>query len=266
MHSELQCAWTGALVQAGGVGAVVWSPLVPSSQKLPIMLMTSPPVFLRALWMHLRVCWDMLPGRFVFWFSHIFGWGTTAILLAAALAATGVSNRIGSTCLPNHSYTVADFWAWLIVFAGLALAIQLATSGYCIMVYICNLIADRSIDTGNANAYMGNATVRKSMKPIGAKVTWEKVRNVLLSQWRSLAINILVIIEAVYFTAVFLREDLLAASPMTPSRIMTLDLWTLCLIESGGDKTACLGQAEKFTLGPSIVLASVVLVSVRLIP
>ena len=212
--------------------------------------------------MYLRVCWDVVPGRLFFWSSHIFGWGVDAVLLAVALAATGVSNRIGSTCLPNHPHTIADFWVWLIVFSGLAILLQLATSGYCTWIYIRNLVADRNFATNKTN-FAGNDIVSKSSKPVSAKATWKNVRNALLSQWRGLAISILVIIEAGYFTAIFLREDALAASPMTPARIMGLETWAFCLIESGGDKNACLDQAKKFTLEPSTVLASVIVVAVR---
>ncbi|KAL9081027.1 MAG: hypothetical protein Q9157_000343 [Trypethelium eluteriae] len=213
--------------------------------------------FLRILWMHLRVCWDMIPGKLFFWFSHIFGWGINTVLLTAALLATGVSNRIGSTCLPNHPHTIVDFWAWLIVFAGLAVAMQLATSVYCIWVYLRNVLADHRTTNTSAERTISS----KVFNPISAEVTWSKVRKVLLSQWRGLAISILVIIEVGYFTTVFLKEDLFASSPMTPSRVLDLEMWGFCLIESNGDKNACLDQAKVLTLGPSTVLASVILVS-----
>ena len=216
--------------------------------------------------MHLRVCWDIVPGQAFFWFSQVFGWGTNAILLIAGLAATGVSNRIGSTCLPNHPHTVADFWAWLIVFSGLAVAIQLATSGYYIWIYVRNLLVDHRSPAGKDHSFVGNILASSSFQTIHAKSTWLKVRGLLFSQWRSLLISVMVIVEAGYFTGVFLKEDVLSSSPITASKIVNLDMWAVCLIESGGDKNACLGQGETLTLRPSTVLSSVVLVSVRVRP
>ncbi|KAI9698623.1 MAG: hypothetical protein M1820_007422 [Bogoriella megaspora] len=242
MHSNVECAWTGALVLTGGMGLAMW-------------------IFLRALWMHLRVCWDVMPGKFFFWFSHLFGWGTIAVILTAALAATGVSYRIAGTCLPNHPHTVADFWAWLITFAGLAIVTQLATSGYCIWVYIRHLLAHPSSKNVQSTVTTGTSTSGRHLGAISAKATWQKVHKVLVAQWRGLVLSILIIIESGYFTAIFLREDVYAASPMGPARIGQLEQWALCLITSGGDKNACLGEAKELTLDPAVVLASEVVVS-----
>ncbi|KAL9096580.1 MAG: hypothetical protein Q9165_001067 [Trypethelium subeluteriae] len=134
---------------------------------------------------------------------------------------------------------------------------QLATSVYCIWVYVRNVLADHR----TTNTSIERPATRKGFNPISAEVTWSKVRKVLLSQWRGLAISVLVIIEVGYFTTVFLKEDLYASSPMTPSRVLSLEMWAFCLVESNGDKNACLDQARVLTLGPSTVLASVIIVS-----
>jgi hypothetical protein len=83
MHDSMSCAWTGSLVTLGGLGCVVW-------------------VFLRSLWLFVRIVWDKKPGRRFMWGSIARGIFVPVIFLIAVLATTGFSYRMGQTCLPNQ--------------------------------------------------------------------------------------------------------------------------------------------------------------------
>ncbi|KAF2687040.1 hypothetical protein K458DRAFT_440942 [Lentithecium fluviatile CBS 122367] len=91
MKSSMSCAWTGSLVTIGGLGCVVW-------------------VFLRSLSVHIRIFWDKDPGRRFKWGSIVFGTLMPLVFLIAILAVTGLSYRMGQTCLPNHENAIVTFW------------------------------------------------------------------------------------------------------------------------------------------------------------
>ncbi|KAF1978368.1 hypothetical protein BU23DRAFT_563979 [Bimuria novae-zelandiae CBS 107.79] len=101
MHTSTSCTATGSLVTLGGVGSVVW-------------------VFLRSLWLHIRIFWNRDPGR-VFKIGSIFvGTVLPVVYLIAVLSVTGFSYRMGQTCLPNHEHAIVTFWIWLVIFAVVA--------------------------------------------------------------------------------------------------------------------------------------------------
>lgn len=84
-------------------------------------------VFMRALSLHLQICWQVVTGRKFFIGAQLFGWGIPAILVAASLAVTGVSFRFGDTCHINHRNGLQVFWAPLLTFAAAAIVVQFAT-------------------------------------------------------------------------------------------------------------------------------------------
>ncbi|TKA50364.1 hypothetical protein B0A49_12134, partial [Cryomyces minteri] len=98
--------------------------------------------FIRALSMHLQICWDIVPGKKFFYGAQTLGWGIPAVLFIATVTATGVSFRNGNACHVNHEDSMKDFWGPLLGFAALAMILQLATFGYCIHVYLKNLWSD----------------------------------------------------------------------------------------------------------------------------
>ena len=88
-------------------------------------------VFLRSLWLHIRIFWDRDPGNRFKWASIVFGTLIPFVFLAVILVVTGFSYRMGQTCLPNHENAIVSFWIWLVIFAILAFLFQLITTGYC---------------------------------------------------------------------------------------------------------------------------------------
>lgn len=84
-------------------------------------------VFMRALSLHLQICWQVVPGRKFFVTAQLAGWGIPIVLVGVSLAITGVSYRFGDTCHVNHANAMHIFWGPLLAFAGAAIVIQFAT-------------------------------------------------------------------------------------------------------------------------------------------
>ncbi|TKA45682.1 hypothetical protein B0A49_13363 [Cryomyces minteri] len=245
MHTSTSCAWSGALLLAGGMGTVVW-------------------VLLRSLWTHLRVCWDRKPSDHYFWVSQLIGIGLPAVFLVAALSATGVSYRAGNACLPNRPNSFADFWGWLVAFSGLSTIVQFSTTGFCLWVYLGNLYAGNSMlgfgRSTNAGLLAQNLDVciRTELK----RQAWQRVRNAFMLQCRSIVMSMLVIIESVYFATVFLQQQMVTMTTVGPAVEEKIRMWTECIVLQGGDKNKCLSLAKGLTSSEEVVVASVILVSV----
>lgn len=82
---------------------------------------------MRALSLHLQICWELVPGKKFFYGAQFAGWGIPAVACATALAITGVSYRFGDTCHINHKDALKDVWGPMLGFAGMAIIIQFAT-------------------------------------------------------------------------------------------------------------------------------------------
>ena len=106
--SSLSCAFGGALIVFGGVGINMW-------------------ILIRALFMHLQICWNIEPGRIFFWVAQFVGWAITILLLATEMSITGVSFRFGDYCHCNHNSAMATIWGPLLGLAGISLFLQLST-------------------------------------------------------------------------------------------------------------------------------------------
>src|SRR6266498_5512739 len=83
MHSSVTCALSGAFLLAGGWSAIMW-------------------IFMRAVALHLQICWQVVIGKTFMWGALAAGWGIPAIGLTFALVFSGVSFRFGDTCHINH--------------------------------------------------------------------------------------------------------------------------------------------------------------------
>lgn len=89
--------------------------------------MKIPSVFLRALTLHLQICWQVITGKKFFVGAQLAGWGVPAIMVSVAMTITGVSYRFGDTCHINHSKSIQDFWGPLLAFAAATVIIQFGT-------------------------------------------------------------------------------------------------------------------------------------------
>lgn len=237
MHSNLTCAFSGAFLLFGGWTAVMW-------------------IFLRALSLHLQICWDVVPGRKFFYSAVVVGWAIPAIGLALALSLTGVSYRFGNVCHINHANGLQDFWGPLLAFSGAAVLLQFYTLGYCIKVYLKSLTQDR-VSSDNSSAlpsYSG------SVRTASARQAYHRVKKVIQLQWRGIAIVLLVIGDVIFFSVVFIRMD--NGSQLNGAHAVEALPWLECLVLSGGQKNACLSKAKNLVESESIVLAVLVMLGV----
>ncbi|KAF2191070.1 hypothetical protein K469DRAFT_746511 [Zopfia rhizophila CBS 207.26] len=234
MRSSMSCAWTGALVALGGLGSVIW-------------------VFLRSLWLHIRIFWDRDPGRRFKYGSIIAGTVLPVAFLIAVLAATGFSYRMGQTCLPNHEHAIISFWIWLVGFAIIGFLLQAVTTGYCIYVYFRALKRERARRPGNSfGGRQQNANVQ----------TWRNVKRLFLLQWRNILVSIFVIVGSISFFIVFWSQDAKLGDILNePSDIIPVKTWIICLTLSRGDKDECRKYVGDFTVPRETVLASLILAS-----
>ncbi|EON67806.1 hypothetical protein W97_07061 [Coniosporium apollinis CBS 100218] len=247
MYSDMSCAWTGALLQVGGMGAVVW-------------------VLLRTAWLHIRICWDREPGLMFALFSMISGITIPAVFLASVLASSGVSYRTGQVCFANHDKSFAAYWAWLITFAGLSLVLQLITAVYCVYIFVRSQRREKARMRGGISsqthrtAQEGGSQLRSGFERVRhSSVEWRKIRRLFLLQWRGIAISTLVVIQTVYFATTFINQDSKLDIGRTSAQdMLNFQAWGTCLVFAGGNKNACLSLAEKITGGPHIVISSVV--------
>lgn len=108
MYSSITCALSGAFLISGGLSIAVW-------------------IFIRALSMHLQICWDVTPGRKFFYWAQGLGWSVAAAFFTTTITITGVSFRFGDVCHVNSDQSMKDFWGPLLVIAGAATLTQVST-------------------------------------------------------------------------------------------------------------------------------------------
>jgi len=232
METSSVCATSGSFLLAGGWAGVIW-------------------IFLRALSLHLQICWQVVVGRTYMWFAQALGWGVPIVGLVVLLVFSGVSFRFGATCHINHENSLADFWIPLLVFAGLTTVIQFATFGYCIKVYLASL-SDNAASTENSNL----PSYTNSIRTMSPKQAYRRVRRVVQLQWRGIVIVLIILADVVFFSIVFVFADN-AVQSIKDDPSLALP-WVKCLISTKGDKTKCLDLAEN--LAPSVPTVIAVLI------
>ncbi|CAJ2501589.1 Uu.00g044420.m01.CDS01 [Anthostomella pinea] len=237
MDTSSVCAASGAFLLAGGWAGVMW-------------------VFLRALSLHLQICWQLVVGRNYMWFSQGLGWGIPIIGLIILLVFSGVSFRFGATCHINHENSLADFWIPLLVFAGLTVIIQFATFGYCIKVYLASLTDNSATTEGS-----GMPSYSNSIRTMTPRQAYRRVRRVIQLQWRGIAIVLIIITDVIFFAIVFVFLDSTVQSVKVDPTIA--EPWVLCLMTTGGNKNACLDKAAPIIVSLSTVTVMLILLAIN---
>ncbi|KAL2014555.1 hypothetical protein VTN00DRAFT_2080 [Thermoascus crustaceus] len=236
MRSDLSCAFTGSLLLFGGWAVVIWS-------------------FLRTIALHLQVCWEIIIGPKFMWGALIVGWGIPAIGLAVMLVLTGVSYRFGNVCHINHANSLQDYWIPLMVFAAIALVLQMTTLVYCVHVYVRSLF-DNSPTTTNSSAlpsYSG------SVRTQTARQAYKRVQRVIQLQWRGIAVVFTIIGNVIFFAIVFISMDnSVKSSPETATKGRP---WIICLALTQGDKEKCHSYTTDLGPNEATVLAVLILLS-----
>ncbi|KAI0974565.1 hypothetical protein F4678DRAFT_470545 [Xylaria arbuscula] len=230
------CAASGAFLLLGGWGGVLW-------------------VFLRALSLHLQICWQMVVGRNYMWFSQLLGWGIPIVGLILLLIFSGVSFRFGQTCHINHENSLADFWIPLLIFAGLTVLIQFATFGYCIKVYLASLA-----DSAESTEHSGRPSYSNSIRTMTPRQAYRRVRRVVQLQWRGIVIVLIIIADVIFFAVVFVFLDSTVEDIKTdPNKGAK---WIECLA-TYNDKHACLSLAEPLVVNLPTVTAVLILLAMN---
>lgn len=240
MRSSLSCAWTGSLVTLGGLGCVIW-------------------VFLRSLWMHIRIVWDRDPGKKFQWGSILVGTVLPVVFLIAMLAATGFSYRMGQTCLPNHENAIVTFWAWLVSFAIAGFLLQAGTTVYCLYIYIRALDREkRRRRIREQNPFQSTFNAEDTQLD-----TWKNVKKLFWLQWRNILVSVFVLVGGIAFFIVFWTQDTkLGSVANDPKYIQEVKTWIICQTLSRGDKEECRKYVEDFTVNEASVVTSLILASV----
>lgn len=212
-------------------------------------------VFLRSLSLHLQICWQVVVGRNFMWFSQAVGWGIPAIGIIVALVASGVSFRFGTTCHINHQNSLADLWIPLLVFAGLTIILQFATFGYCIKVYLASL-ADNAASTEGS----GLPSYTQSIRTMTPRQAYRRVRRVIQLQWRGIAIVLIIIVDVIFFSIIFVFQDNTVQAVKNDQTVASS--WVTCLLTHNADKNKCLKEASALVVNEATVGAVLLLLSV----
>lgn len=237
MHTNTTCGVSGSFIILGGWAGIMW-------------------VFLRAVALHLQICWEVEIGKTFMWAALAAGWGVPVIGLIVALVFSGVSFRFGDTCHINHENSLADFWIPLLVFAGITVIIQFATFGYCLKVYLASL-NDEGTTTNSSGLPSYAPSSRATVSP---RQAYRRVRRVIQLQWRGIAIVLIIITDVVFFSVVFVfmdnNEQKALTNPLSSER------WILCIAETKGDRNACAHLATSIVVNEPTVMAVLILLSV----
>lgn len=216
------------------------------------------PGFLRSFSLHLQVCWNVIPGRRFFWGSVAVGVGVPVLFVAIALPTTGVSYRFGSSCHINHDKALQDYWVPLLAFAAVSTILQFATFGYCIRVYIKSLFDD---DEALSDNNSGLPSYNASMRNITTKQAFRRIKTVVALQWRSILIVLVIIANVVFMATIFIFVDYTVSEAQHD--FVKAKPWLLCLVVNNGDKNKCLDKAGKLVKSEGVVMAALILLSVR---
>ncbi|USW55077.1 hypothetical protein Slin15195_G083960 [Septoria linicola] len=247
MYSSMSCAWTGALLVTGAMACAVW-------------------VMLRSLWTHLRICWDFQHQRTFFWVAQILGWGLPGLFLALTLPITGVSYRLGPSCVPNQKNSFATWFGWLIAFGCIAALLTTTTTIFCLWVYLKDLGRHGKSGKGTSTNKSGPDSQGDGVAPnmesgwtsrnSTRKLAWSRVKKVLLMQWRSMLLSTLVIVMVMYYGTVFVKQTNTGLDAVSADKREGLTNWAICMVLNQGDKNACPALSKILGLDENAVIAA----------
>jgi hypothetical protein len=208
---------------------------------------------------------------------QVLGWGIPAVLFAVSIPVTGVSYRLGTTCLPGRKYPFLTYLGWLMAFGILALLLQLATTGYCLWIYLREAIrgtpgrSNTRSGTGRfgpgvSSASHGNemttsSTRRESATPTMRKATWRKTKIILITQWRSILLSVHVAMITVLYGCLFAVQEAKFVRIENGTEDSRLVEWATCVIINRLNPEPCRDIPN--TMNEDAFIATFMLASVR---
>ncbi|KAK0941745.1 hypothetical protein LTR29_006636 [Friedmanniomyces endolithicus] len=259
MHTDMSCAWTGALFSLGFMGAVVW-------------------ILLRSIWTALRIVFDFKRTELFKWVSISLGVGLPILFLVIVMPVAGFSYRLYNVCIPNGQAAFNSWFIWLLLFSALSTVILILTILYCLWKFALSALAKGrgGAGFGHVSSTSQDTTSSTGMAAPGSKPTvravrrkkrveWARIKRVLYLQWRTILLAFVVLNETIFFGLVFVQQT--AAIEQSSRGITASDAeWGLCLIETGGDVNACLPLSGGLGLSEPRVVATLLLAAVSSIP
>ncbi|KAF2875036.1 hypothetical protein BDV95DRAFT_486883 [Massariosphaeria phaeospora] len=237
MFSNLTCAFSGAFLIAGGLSMAVW-------------------IFIRALSMHLQICWDVMPGKKFFYWSQGLGWAVAATFFAVTITVTGVSFRFGDVCHVNSADSMKNLWGPLLTISGGAMVLQLATFAYCIKIYIKNMWSDDKTET-QSSAGLPSYTI--SVRNRSARAVYRRVRKVVWLQWRGLTIVVVILVDVVFFSVVFVYLN--SVETDAAGNLNKAMPYLICLVSNSIDPEPCFELGQNLFVNQSTVVAVLIMLS-----
>jgi hypothetical protein len=231
MHSNVTCAFSGAFAAFGGMTLVCW-------------------VLVRALFMHLQICWNIYITRTYYIAANVIVWTVTIALTSAVLALVGVSFRFGGYCHVNVG-SFSTYWGWLLAFTGLSLLLQLGTFAHCTKVYLSAAFSGRQQLTSGSHkttSIAGTTTSRNAL------IAARRLRSILLLQWRSLLIVTVAIFTTAWISIIFIYFD----NKITVQAFANTDAlipWILCIIGTQ-DPNQCTHLTGPIIISENLALAT----------
>lgn len=218
-------------------------------------------IFIRALSMHLQICWDVTPGKKFFYWAQGLGWSVAATFFTITITITGVSFRFGDVCHVNAAHSMQDLWGPLLAIAGGAMLIQISTFVYCIKVYLQNMFSDEKTETQSS---AGLPSYTNSVRTRSARAVYRRVRKVLWLQWRGITIVVCILVDVIFFSVVFIWLNSLTSH--ATENINDLMPYLLCLInaykETDPNPEPCFVLGQDLAVDESTVIAILMMLSV----
>ncbi|KAI5375043.1 hypothetical protein J4E82_006343 [Alternaria postmessia] len=238
MYSSLTCAFSGAFLISGGMSMAVW-------------------IFIRALSMHLQICWDVTPGKKFFYWAQGLGWSVAATFFTITITITGVSFRFGDVCHVNAEHSMKDFWGPLLAISGAAMVIQVATFVYCIKVYLQNMFSDDKTETQSS---AGLPSYTTSLRNRSARAVYRRVRKVLYLQWRGITIVVFILVDVIFFSIVFIWLN--SVTSHATDNVEELVPYIMCLMENPTNPKECFDLGQDMAVDQSTVTAILMMLSI----
>jgi len=185
---------------------------------------------------------------------------------------TGVSYRLAIVCLPNDKHTFTTYFGWMIAFASLAFVLQIATSFYCLYIYLMNLWkttpSSPTRTTGNSSELPTSAATSTWDRPWKAtrQQAWVRVRRVFILQWRNILLCMGATAVVAMLSGVFVALNTsLARDKARGFRAKEIAGWAACLVITQ-DKNKCLPLAKQLGITEAAVSACLIICAVSLAP